>query len=206
MIHVVVESRLDWRAIAQLAAVASFHRLAEDVSRAVPEDGLSLWVVELQQLQRAVAFQRTIQVPQLIVHLGDDGVVGQTLANALRNFVWRSFPRQAFDDFAVGQSYVDFVFRLRSQILEILRAQNVEQLDALLDVCWRRIQLLESGLKCASDELACWKCKHQKTNLSSRRRRLLQRSSASPSSSLPGNGNNKTNESRSSIADLRVMQ
>lgn len=40
---------------------------------------LGVFTVEAQQLQRAVFLQRTIQIPQLVVHPGDHTIISQTL-------------------------------------------------------------------------------------------------------------------------------
>ena len=76
--HVVVEAVFDGRAVAEVAAVDALHGLAEDVGGGVPEDGLALFVVELDELELAVGLEGPVEVPEDAVHLGDDRGVGQT--------------------------------------------------------------------------------------------------------------------------------
>ena len=65
-VHVVIESIVDWRTIAQMTTAKAFTSLSQNVSRTVPEHLLCLIVfVKLEKLHRRVAFQRTIQIPQL---------------------------------------------------------------------------------------------------------------------------------------------
>ncbi len=62
-VHVVVEAVLDGRTVAEASTVGELHGLAHQVSSRVPEHVLALLVVELQQLEVAVALQRSVQVP-----------------------------------------------------------------------------------------------------------------------------------------------
>lgn len=43
---------------------------------------LSFVIVKLEQLEAAVVLQRPVQIPHVFVHLGDHGVVGQTLTTS----------------------------------------------------------------------------------------------------------------------------
>lgn len=132
-VAVVVEAILDGRAVAEASTVYPLERLAEDVSARVPEHLLRLAVVELEQLQAAVALQRPVQVPQYIVHLGDDRVVGQTLADALGHVVWSGAPRLTLHLLTVLQGDGYFDWRLGFQIGEVLRLQLVVHDNTVLN-------------------------------------------------------------------------
>ena len=67
--HIVVESLFDWRSVAEVAPVAPFHGLTQDVSRGVPEHHLALVVVKLDQGQGGGLLERTVEVPKLAVDL-----------------------------------------------------------------------------------------------------------------------------------------
>lgn len=103
--HVIIKAILDGRPIAQTAAVEMLHGLSQDVGTGVPvhlqgtvvqsagEQGrrqergnkradthcLGVFIVETQHLQGAVVLQRPVQIPQLPVDPGDDGIVSQAL-------------------------------------------------------------------------------------------------------------------------------
>jgi len=68
-VHVVVETALDGRPVTEAAPVATLQGLAQNVGRRVPENGLGVVVVELEQFQTHALLQRPVQVPHLTVHL-----------------------------------------------------------------------------------------------------------------------------------------
>lgn len=138
--HIVVEAVLNWRPVAQMTAVDAFHGFAHDVGGAVPENGLRLWVVKLEQLERAVALEHSVQIPYLAVHLGDDGVVGQSLTNATSHLVWSSLPGSGIHLLAIGQSYLNGFTGLGCQFGKVLCLALVPEDVALLNVFRQGIQ------------------------------------------------------------------
>ena len=90
--HLIVEAFVCGRANAQMAAIVSFSRLTENVGRRVPEHTLSLRMVKVKQLQCCVSLQRTLQVPQLTVHLGNHNALAQALGNRPGNVHRRRLP------------------------------------------------------------------------------------------------------------------
>ena len=62
--HVVVESSLDGGSGAQVTPVESFHGLAQNGGRRVPEDVLAVLRVELDQFHLARSLEGTVQIPE----------------------------------------------------------------------------------------------------------------------------------------------
>lgn len=61
--HFVEEAFFCWRTDAEVAAVVSFRGLAKDVSGRVPENPFAFFRVKVEQLKRAIAFERAIEIP-----------------------------------------------------------------------------------------------------------------------------------------------
>jgi len=132
--HVVVEAVFNGRTVAQVSTIDALHGLTHDVGRAVPEDGLRLRVVELEKLQGAVSLEHTVQIPHLAVHLGDDGVVSETLTNAAGHFVRSGLPGGGVHLLAIGQCHLDGLTLLGRQFGLVFRLALLPEDIALLDV------------------------------------------------------------------------
>eukprot|EP00050_Salpingoeca_kvevrii_P006220 m.288086 g.288086 ORF g.288086 m.288086 type:complete len:548 (-) comp11898_c0_seq1:182-1825(-) len=132
--RVVVEAVGNGWAIAQAAALVELHCLAKHVGRRVPEDLLALGVVKLEKLNVAVALEDAVEVPQLAVDLGDDGVVGQALADQAGNIVGRRAPRLAVKHLAIGEGDLDGAGLLGSNLGLLLGVELLKELDALIEV------------------------------------------------------------------------
>lgn len=143
--HVVVEAIFNGRSIAQVSSIDSFHGLAHNMSRAVPEDCLCLRIVELEQLQSAIALEHTIQIPNFAIHLRNDGIIGQTLADATGNLIGCRLPGSGIHLLAIGQCDFDGCARLSCQFGFVLGLAFIPEDITLLDVLWPWIELY--GLK-----------------------------------------------------------
>jgi hypothetical protein len=132
-VHVVVEAVLDGWTIAEASAIGQLHGLAHQVSSRVPEHILALLVVELQQLEVAVALERPIQVPELVVDLGNHCIVGEALADLLGYLVRSGAPRLAGYLFTIGQHDLDRLGLLGRQLGLVLLHELVPDGQSVLN-------------------------------------------------------------------------
>ena len=65
------------------------------------DTNLSIFIIELEQLEITWLLQRPIEIPYFAVNLSDDGIVCKTFADAASDFVWGGAPRLGFNDLAV---------------------------------------------------------------------------------------------------------
>lgn len=92
MIHVIVKTIVDWGSVAQMPAIDLLHSFTQDMGRTVPENRLSFGIIEFDELQSTIAFQRAIQIPELVVDLGDNGGVCQSLTDSFGDVIWTALP------------------------------------------------------------------------------------------------------------------
>ena len=114
-IDIVVKPIFRSRAGTELdAGVDGFQRLGHQVSRGVPEGGLSVFVVPGKELQPGVAFEGARRVPHFAIDFCGEHFFGQPMADRLGNIERR---RACFilAHLAIGESDVDHVcLRFRS--------------------------------------------------------------------------------------------
>lgn len=132
-----------------MAATETLASFSQNVCRRMPKNLLSLVIfVELQKLESSITFEWSIQIPQLkgikclklnfqnanlIVDLGDNRSVRQTLADSLCNAERRRLPSLAFLDRSVRQRDLDRIARLLCNLFLVLGHKLVKKYDALLD-------------------------------------------------------------------------
>eukprot|EP00982_Pelagococcus_subviridis_P006238 30017-Pelagococcus_subviridis.AAC.27 len=132
-VAVVVKPLLDRRTDRQVRAVLELERFAQDVRARVPVQLFALGVVEREQLERAVALERSSHVPVLPVHVREDRRLRELLVDAHRDVPRRRDVLHRVADRAVGHRDLDrLVRRLRGGLpLALAREVFLEELDAL---------------------------------------------------------------------------
>src|SRR6185312_484281 len=65
--------------------------------RRMPIDLERLRILRRQDLQRRIGFERTVQIPQITVDLGDQGVIGQARTDGARHVDGRRARGNALD-------------------------------------------------------------------------------------------------------------
>lgn len=119
----------------------------------VPENLASLGVVEGNVGNLAVAFERTAQIPQLVVNLGDDHIGTQILGHVLEEMSRSILPGLGGDDRALSVAEVDgdidIGVGLVLELLEVLLPQLFEEVVTLDNEVgervYRRIDLIRRG-------------------------------------------------------------
>ena len=91
----------------------------------VPEHVLGLGAVKLEQLQLARLFERPSQIPQIAIDTGADDLLGQHLANGLRDVERRGLPADSRQNLAVGQSDFDRLMRFSRQSSVVLNLELI---------------------------------------------------------------------------------
>eukprot|EP00760_Papus_ankaliazontas_P030251 PhM_4_TR468/c1_g1_i2/m.80221 len=120
---------LERGADAEFAVECLLHGGAEHVGGAVPEHLARLGVVPVQELDGARRLERPREVPEHVVDLGDDDLVGEGVGDALGDLERRRGPRRGLHRLAVRERDRDGL-GAGLVLLALLRIEAVEEVQA----------------------------------------------------------------------------
>ena len=66
-------------------------------------DHLSIVIVKFDNLQTTGVLERSVEIPSCAIHLRDNSIVGEALADARGDIIWGCLPTCAIDNFAVRE-------------------------------------------------------------------------------------------------------
>lgn len=133
------------RADGQMGAKPPLGGLSEDVGGRVPEDLLALLGGEVEEGEGRVGLEGAREIPELVVDLGDDGALGQALADATHDLQGRGLPGGADVHLSIGQGDVDALAGLLGDDLLLGVPQLVEEGETLCQEGRRRTELELAG-------------------------------------------------------------
>mmetsp|Transcript_30727 Transcript_30727/g.73805 ORF Transcript_30727/g.73805 Transcript_30727/m.73805 type:complete len:294 (+) Transcript_30727:1554-2435(+) len=131
-VHVVVEPVLNGGSDAEVRAVLVLEGQPQHVRAGVPEGLAANRMVELAQLELAVALERTLQIPRLAVNSGDHRVLSKSLRDAHGDVVRRGLSPHSLLDITVRQSDLDRVLGQSSLLCCTLGLGLLENLETPL--------------------------------------------------------------------------
>ena len=161
--HLVEETFFGRGTDAEVAAVMPLCRFAEDVSRRMPEHALALVRLKVEELEVAVPFERSFEIPENrrrfplwsdlrpvgswrrtrvrrggLAHPSNDDALGKALAQLLGDVHRAGLPARPVFDASVRQLNLDRLLRLCLNLLILHRLESVPELETMVKVARAR--------------------------------------------------------------------